>query len=391
MLAEIFWFCFLVCNLVYFLPSGTSADTDSPSQIIEIFRHGARGPLTKYDQSWLRSEWGQLTIPGVQQQYSLGKTLAQRYPNLLQNTSEIYFLSDDTPRCVQSAKIQLSGIQDFFNNKEESLNLFEINVVNESNKHIFKRAHGSQCPNGYSWERANAKSAKSQEAWQIFKETIDVINKALPEKNQLSSTFKIAVFGDALLVNIFHNRSLVPFGIEDAYIAKNFVHIFSWFVFNTEYGQEVQKQISAFPLIDEMLQQLEAFRKGEEHSKKAALYSAHDYNIYAVLAAFGVINEECIMANYLSSVRNETLPHPNCYFPFFASNLVVELYNQTKNPRDFPSTYVKVSYNYMALPLCNGQEVCEYNDFIEFAKKAIGNNTHESYTEKCNVKTKRTK
>jgi len=53
-----------------------------PNQIIEVFRHGARGPLSGYDKSWPNYEFGALTESGTRQHFVLGKTLTKKYPNI---------------------------------------------------------------------------------------------------------------------------------------------------------------------------------------------------------------------------------------------------------------------------------------------------------------------
>jgi len=399
-----------------------------PDQIIQIFRHGARGPLVIYDQAWKKEQKGQLTEAGIRQEYILGRVLTNKYSHLIGEQTPInqtYILSDVTPRCIQSAFLQRSGLYNLSgkhlltkNPEEKGTPPFrdplvhqlsyvdsdlrspvalstsnasnntrvvqqplikqpQIEVVSKGSAAIFKRAHGSQCPNGNLWEKQNSGDEKSKEAWLVFKDTIDNINRHFPKYKQLRTSFGIAVFGDAMLVNVYHNMSMTAFGMDDPEAVRNFTYAYSWFVFHNEYGQEQQKQVSAFPFVDEILNRLEAFKNGADNSKQAALYSAHDYNIYAILAAFGVISEECIMANFLSAVANETLPYPHCYFPFFASNLIFELYNQTSG------AYVKLLYNNVPVPLCNSQEACEYDKFVEFARNAVGNHTHETYNEKC--------
>jgi len=43
-------------------------------------------------------------------------------------------------------------------------------------------------------------------------------------------------------------------------------------------------------------------------------------------------------------------------------------------------------YNNVPVPLCNGQEeACEYEEFVKFARNAVGNHTHKSYKETCGV------
>jgi len=416
------WWIALLFAACLFQVSGTQSaqDTSRPDQIIEVFRHGARGPLVRFDHAWQKDQMGQLTEPGTRQKYILGRVLNKKYPHLVGEMTPVnqtYILSDITSRCIQSAILKRSGLyntnvshlhsknpeekgtppfkdplvyQLSYNDTDLQNGLAgkngtktvqpQVHIVDKENAAIFKRAHGSQCPNGNIWEKQNSGDERSKEAWSIFKDTIDQINSHFPKYKQLKSPFGLAVFGDAMLVNVFHNMSMESFGMHDPQAVKNFTYAYSWFVFHNEYGQEHQRQVSAFPFVDEILKKLEAFKNGEEDSKQAALYSAHDYNIYAILGAFGVISEECIMANFKSSIANETLPYPHCYFPFFASNLIFELYNKTEK------AYVKLLYNNVPVPLCDGgKEACEYEEFVKFARNAVGNHTDESYKEVCGV------
>jgi len=365
-----------------------------------------------YDKSWYGWEFGALTASGTRQHYILGKTLAKKYPNIFKgayNPFNVYVLSDFTYRCVQSASAQLDGlfegkglflrpnfdpqvavppfidplVQGTVASISEASALPAnrvptiVNVVDSTNAAIFQRTRGAACPNGGIWERQNTFDKKTKEAWGIFKPTIDKVNANLLPNQQLRGNVDVAIFGDAMLVNLYDNRTLLG-GLNDPDLLANFTSAFSWFVFHVEYGQQIQRQLSGYHTIQAMLDQLIAFRQGIKYHQ-VAMFSGHDYNLYAVLAAFGIVTEECLMENFLSYAANKTTPHPHCVFPHFAANIILELYNQTANPQ------VKFLYNNMAIPICDGKETCGYEEFLFVARNAIGNNTLASFQEKCGV------
>jgi len=389
----------------------TTQTQKEPSQIIEVFRHGARGPLSGYDKSWQNHEFGALTASGTRQHFILGKTLAKKYPKFFSkayNPLQVYVLSDTTIRCVQSAQAHLDGIfegkglsfrNDFASevavppfvdpavqetvasiSHSSALPSFRIptivNIVDATNSVIFQRNRGASCPNGYSWEVQNARDAKAQEAWnKIFRSTIDNVNSYLEPKQEMKGNLDIAAFGDAVLVNIYDNRTL-PGNITDPDLIKNLTSTFSWFVFHVEYGQLIQRQLSAYHTVEAMLNELIAFRQGVKYHQ-VAMFSGHDYNLYALLAAFNIVTEECLMENFLSYAANKTTPHPHCVFPHFAANIILEFYNHTSQ--------VKFLYNNMVIPICKGQETCDYEEFLVIARNATGNNTFASFQEKCGL------
>jgi len=416
-----FWILVLY-TLAVGLPLIVSLELSKPDQIIEVFRHGARGPFIGFDRSWPKEQKGQLTPAGMHQHYVLGRTLSKKYSHIFNEStsaSDVYILANRNPRCIQSAFFQRSGLYnkriadivpenlksaavppfqdpvvreislaDEEVNRNMSVTRFlpQVNVVSDEKASLFKRARRPLCPNGALWERENHNDEKAMEAWRIFNETIENVKKNLPRSIRLKNAFDVPIIGDALLVNEFHKKSTVPLGIPDdnPELLRNFTYAYSWFTLHIEYGQEKQRQLTAYKFVTEILDQLKAFRKGDRDSKKAALYSGHDYNIYSILSAFGAVTEECIMANFLSSVANETLPYPNCYFPIYASNLLFEMYNTTDK-----EAYVKLLYNNQVIPICHGKEVCEFEEFVQFAESAIGNHTLQSFKSSCGKKTKK--
>jgi len=57
--------------------------------------------------------------------------------------------------------------------------------------------------------------------------------------------------------------------------------------------------------------------------------------------------------------------------------MIFEFYNDTSNP------YVKVYYNDVILPLCNGQNTCSYDDFMAFMRTASGSDSRSAWDTKC--------
>ena len=385
-----------------------------PDQIIELFRHGARGPTNSYDQTWELNEWGVLTPVGIRQQYILGKVLSEKYPQTFGSDYDYQYVSvltDTTPRCIQSATTQLFGtyfgtgpglrkdypslqavppFQDarvqqlansLSNNEAVRHNFIPgiVKIADKSNIEIFQGDNPIYCPNVGKWSAQNANDSKTQEAWTIFKDTVNNVNKHLDDDNKLEGPHDVMAFGDTVLVDLYDNRT-EPGGIGNVELLNNVTYAASWFHYHFYHGQEIQRQLVAFNLINAVIEQLMVFREGVSYNKMVLL-SGHDSNIYSWLAAFGVLNEDCIMANFQSSIRNETLPYPNCYVPYFASNIVLEFYSDTKSP------YVKLYYNNAILPICQGKETCNYEDFLVFARNVTGNNTYKSYQQKCGKST----
>jgi len=382
-----------------------------PDQIIQIFRHGARGPLTDYDSSWPSYQWGQLTPVGLRQHYILGKVLAEKYSHLFEeyDYNQVYLLADNTQRCIQSAEAQLYGmylgsgpslkntypsqlavppyqdqrvkelaaslpnVEAIPNNNIPNI----VNIIDQSNAIIFQGDLFFFCPNQGQWSQENSNDTLAQEAWELFQDTVNNANQYLDDDHKLTALYDLVSFGDFLLVNLADNRAL-PGGLRDQELIYNLTMAFTLFDFHVNNGQLIQRQLGAFNIMNEVLKQLKAFKTGQQDSKKIALYSGHDTNLLAILGALGVINEDCLMKNFKSHLQHESqIPYPDCYFPYFASDIIFEFYNDTTAP------FVKVYYNNQILPLCNGQEACSYDDFVVLINNSTGNNTIETYNKKC--------
>jgi hypothetical protein len=387
---------------------GTLAQ-NGPDMIIEFFRHGARGPESDYDKSWPTNTFTKLTPVGMRQHYILGKVLSEKYPDIFGSTynySQIYVLTDSNPRCIQSAVSHVFGLYDgagpalpnnyppdlaippyqdslvdqIANSLPDSEALPHkfipgiIEIDNKTNNVIFFGCRDSYCPNQKIWEAENIVDLKTAEALVTFKDTLTEANKYL--NTSLFNPVNLGDFCDTLPVDMYANKFIG--NITDPILIDKLGWACTWLVTHIKGGQETQVQTAAFHLMDTILTQLDSFRQGL-NPNKAVIYSGHDDTLYPILAAFGVINEQCVLDNFHSSTDNGTVKYPSCVYPDFASNIIVEFYNSTETP------YVQAYYNNVLIPICGGTN-CSYADFITFARSAAGNLTEETYQQKCGVK-----
>jgi len=254
-------------------------------------------------------------------------------------------------------------------------NLIFPTIVDISSSMIFERIYGSSsCPNGKVWAAANMKDATYTSAYATFKPTIDKANVYL--KTKMSTGANVITFVDTVLVDMYDNRAY-PGGMPST-LVPSLVAAYSWFVYHQEYAQLIQRQVSAYYPVTEILSQLAAQVNGKSSAYNAVIYSGNTYNLYAILAAFGVVTEDCLMANYRSLQSYGGYDYPNCVFPVFSSSIVIELYNPTGSAR------VKFYYNNNLINFCAGTDGCPYNDFVTLAKNSIGNLSSSTFKTKCN-------
>jgi len=378
-----------------------------PDQVIEIFRHGARGPLTGYDPQWSSSELGQLTTNGMVQQYNLGKALAQKYPNLVAggyNPDDVYVLSNYVERCIESATVQVASmfrgttstitksnaLQDkliaeytpLLDSSESTRGDYvpiKVNVVSGTNEElIFNGRDAGYCNKISDYQNENKGSSKMTEAWTIFKDPANQANTNLDKSQKITSMSTLATAYDAFIADEADDKTL-PGGITDTDLVESLGYGQAYYTYVLEQNQKIQRELTSFNTIQAVLDQMANFRAGK-NAKKLALYSGHDKNIEAVLAAFGVITGDCVLANYDAHTQGQPVPDVSCEYPGFASHLIFEFYNDPTSP------YVKVYYNDNLVSLCNGQDSCSYSDFKVLAESAGGNNTLESWDKECGSK-----
>jgi hypothetical protein len=396
----------LVSLILYANILGLEAAAE-PDQVIEFFRHGARTPRSNYDKQWSKSELKQLTPVGMVQQYNLGKTLAARYPNLIAsgyNPDDVYVLSDTSPRCIESAMVQLLSLfrgktstllespqqelQDNLTAKytpllsDDEVNRGEyvpvkVDVVElkSTEQLIFAGRDPKFCRNLKIYQNASKISTEMSTGWEIFQDPVQEANSYLPESQKIKNMDNLMWAHDTIISDKYDNRTS-PGGITDEDLIERLNYGQAYYQYILEERLEIQKELTSFNVLKAIIDPMESFRQGN-NPKKLVLLSGHDINIIAVLSAFGIMSAECLLANYKDYELGEDLSYPNCQFPEFASNIIFEFYNQTTNP------YVKFYYNDVLVPLCGEDESCSYDDFVALAQTSSGNNNLATWNEKC--------
>jgi len=169
----------------------------------------------------------------------------------------------------------------------------------------------------------------------------------------------------------------LPGGITDTDLIESLSYGQEYYMYVATRLQTLQRQLAAWPVLKAIKDQLVSFRQGE-NAKKLVLFSGHDNNIRAALTALDVVNPDCLLDNYEKHKNGQPISYPNCHHAHFASNLIFEFYNQTTNP------YVKVYFNDVIVPLCNGQESCSYEDLLTlFDKGSGGIDSLDTWNQQC--------
>lgn len=118
---------------------------NDPLMVIEIFRAGARGPLTEPfgHEDWIKQIGaGQLTAVGERQQYILGRYLKSLYPKIFkisdefELTEQFQVFSSDKQRTVESAQAHIYGIFDQFNGNKISQSRY---LYKDQNSTVYSR------------------------------------------------------------------------------------------------------------------------------------------------------------------------------------------------------------------------------------------------------------
>jgi len=381
-----------------------------PDQVIEFVRHGARAPLSGYDPQWSDSELDMLTTVGMVQHYDLGRDLAEKYPNLIAsgyNPDDVYALSSNVPRCIESALVQLSSIfrgltstlttssqqskiDSLIAEYTPSLDVSESSrgdyvpvevdvVASGSNEElVFMGRNQDYCPNLETYRAENKAGTAMSEGWTTFEPSIEEANTYLSGSQVIGSMKELYYAYDAFIADKYDSKTL-PGGISDWNLVEDLNYGQAYYQYADEQLQKIQNQLTSFNTIKAIKDQLYNFRQGSK-AKKLVVLCGHDKNIFAVLSAFGVISSDCLFANYDDHTNSLTPSYSNCKFPGFASNLIFEFYNTTSNP------YVKVYYNNVNVPLCDGQESCSYDDFMAFLESATEIDSLNTWNRKCGSK-----
>lgn len=386
----------------------SSAAVQVPSLVVNVFRHGARGPThNKTDPTWDHFQYGQLTAVGERMQYLLGAGLAKKYPHLLGKAFDrrkVYARSSESTRCLESAITQVYGAYDgtgpSINSTyptERAVPPFDPKIIQDLVKNlptsqatkggvppiVIHSVPGDEdivletpgtCPASYLDLR---KTMTNKNFLNFWFETFAPTREALKAKGfKVSNPFDLQPLVDAIDCNFAENKK-APLDLDyNSQLVHNITMGGIYMFIASVYGSPFQKSMLSVPLFDEVLKHLDAKAVNVNSTTGFVFLSTHDTALLTILTALDIVNENCLHANFLAKA-GQPLPYPQCIFPPFAANILFEFYDNNKNP------YVVLKYNDVAIPLCKGKVECPYQDFKALVKKATSNYTVKEYKERC--------
>jgi len=383
-----------------------------PDMVVEVFRHGARGPVRDQLNTWGK-ETGQLTGVGMRMHYLLGAALRDRYPTLLTNydPAKIILRSTDVNRTIMSAYSQMYGIYagtgaGLFGDDVATLTVppyvdYDPNVaktltndaalpfnyqtlpIHVDSALTDKMLTGmGACPNFNAWaDELNA----DEESTKIFNTELVEVTKTLRAANIKISTGKdVSSFGDTAIANKFENVPIpgnIPADSQD-YLDIKFAA--EWQFFKAYGSGKNEAALHSLYLLRGIQDYINSFLNKTSPANFVFL-SAHDSTLMPVLAAFGITTKDCLLANHQAQKAGKAIPNPSCLYPAFASNLIFEVYG-----KETENAYVKFYYNNVPQPICGktgeGSNTCTMKELDAYIGKVTNNYSFADYAQKCGVK-----
>lgn len=396
--------------LAFVVQQVTSTTEIQPDMVVEIFRHGARGPSdTKYDPSW--PTHGELTATGMRQLYILGSAIAKKYPNLLSEYDPryIFIRSSSYNRTIMSAASHLYGVfkgkgpsipaeidinltMPPFEDKEliDSINA-DLENVQESIPSGFQPLVTQvvnkvddrwlfvgpwNCAQAGVWQAARLTDDLNKEVYEYLKDTITQLN-GLGYK--ISSMLDLLLFGDTLIDNHYDKRAL-PKGIEyGSTLYNDAVFAFKWYSTYNFVGVGLERVIKSLSVLDQIVQWFKG-AANKTNPLKYSFLSAHDTTLLPLLGLYKITNASCLFENYKSEKLGKPVPYPECVYPMFASQIIYEFYNRPEGP------YIKFLYNGKPHKICKGDKFeCSLEDFATQTREILMNQVSQDFKKLCEI------
>lgn len=378
------------------------------AMLIEIFRHGARGPIYSYWNAPSFNFPGELTSVGIRQHYLLGCELRREYIELQPFLSskydprEIYIRSSDYNRTIMSALSQLQGLYplgtgdeisadidfdmtlppyrplDVDLNKLKSTNFsipggiqpIPVHTVPDVQDRVMLGEHSDPdiCPMNKEWLDHQKNSLFYKMLYEEFENNTIALLKSKLDINGTVDLGTVAQINDVFMNDLFANKPLPDLG-EEAF--KNITYVFTMNLFYTYYGSDIQRKVIPTPMLKEILSHLQS-KVNNETLKKFVLFSGHDTTLGYLYTALNITNYEC----HYELWRTNNTNYVNCEpYPAYASNLIIELHEE--NEGEF---FIKLKVNGKYLNVCDEkQEKCSWESF----KSRVQRNLAYNYEEIC--------
>ncbi|KRX08511.1 hypothetical protein PPERSA_12992 [Pseudocohnilembus persalinus] len=374
-------------------------------QVIEIFRHGTRGPLYNiYDWQEQQENMGELLPAGMRQHYELGKQLRKEYIEELEFLSENYdptkfsIYSTNKNRTIQSAQAQLLGLYPFsygpelikdidnsyylppdpsavweqLENQEALPNQYDpIPVHTVQKEDLFL---SSKCPNKQKFFEQNKHIIQEiydqvQNLYQpLFKKCSQIFQQDFTNTNQLWDLY------DNLYSTISQERKLPE---ELSQKDLDLLKLAADFEWNITYGTGEYNRIQSSSVFDFIIDIFQNYIKSDQSTNniKWTMLSGHDTNLIIILSALNYMDLNCTLYQLLPDIYKEK-PKICLETPQYASSLIFELHQQyifSQNDNNNYKYYIKMKYegNYLPLNLIescqNEQNIyeCQFDNFIQ--------------------------
>lgn len=356
-----------------------------PKLVIELFRHGARGPLSSSEHYW-KDAIGQLTTVGKAQHYVLGASLIQRYPqfrDILSQEHKVYYRTTDYNRTRESLEYHLLGMSEAPTINIDDLPLYENTFNSHFKEHAIYENFKKTKPNKLPQIMNRIQMMPFKQDLELLSSEIktcpnapyNVVNRE--NENRLAEDMipmcdevykhlgvrlidgqDLRYFYDVLVVNSYEGRAL-PSGITPEFwnYLKN---AGEYFLTCKRFGDIRQTKLFSVFLLNYMLDFLNA-KTREELSYDLVLLSAHDVTIFNFLNALNILTPKMIR----DKIFDSSLEIP--VFPNFASQLLIELWEADNADKHF----IRVIYENSPLKIGQSEQ-----EFIELSK-------FEDYIHRC--------
>ena len=388
----------ILCLLLTFIPKQFSATYELVT-VIELFRHGARSPIS--NDPW--NEWhlqGELTQTRLKQQFLIGKKLRDRYATTLPqiyDPEQLIVKSTGLKRTQQSAEAQLMGLfsdnycslkgtsteQSCLSHQQgDPTNMFTIEILPLEEDYVLQGYFPTTCH--ITSQLRNLQMLKLFHDHELLSRYEKLVVTAveqrwIPETNPrtVSAYLETANLFDTIIAAYTEGKKL-PFGPESTHW-KELEGMFEYFRFFINFGTKTQVLLSSMNFLNQVVEHMtaaSAARLNGTNYPKLVLYSAHDMNVVSAAAALGLISMDCL---YKKHIMKHSDASPFCFYPDFSSNMLFELWQDKEN---LSSLHVKLYYNEIEVKLCQDKP-CTLKAFSELIKEANQGKTLSDFLEIC--------
>ncbi|XP_063222138.1 lysosomal acid phosphatase-like [Bacillus rossius redtenbacheri] len=272
-----------------------------------VFRNGARAPIVTYpednftEDKW-GTKWGHLTQLGREQQYDLGCYLRKRYADflpLVYKDDDVLVRSCDSDRVLDSASLVMRGLYTPQLADGEFIHVFwqsvPVHTVPEEIDLLLPK-FVSPCP---AFQAELDKLNKSTE-YQSFRNLMTYLDEFSKSISGLSALD----LHDVLKCKQYHGVPLPGWSRE--VFPEPSSSNYDWHVFFSVGSTAPIRRMITGRLVEDILEHMDMKINGNSEScKKLYAYSAHDYNLVALLSALNVWEgkEPCFSSCVLIELR----------------------------------------------------------------------------------------